>query len=75
MSANVDALEDGFEIRTARHLYVLKPKESSAENWLEAITEVMFDNADEEIPPDAEERDYDDFLIGYNDVKASDEPE
>ena len=73
----VDSLEDGFEIRTARQLYVLKPKESSAENWVEAITEVMFENADADgqVPADDEIRDYDDFLIGYNDVKASDEPE
>ena len=42
-------LEDGFEIRTARHLYVLKPKEASAENWVEAITEVMFDTPEEEL--------------------------
>ena len=65
-----DALADGFEIRTARQLYILRPKESSAEAWVETITEVMFDNADDEIPPDDETRDYNDFLIGYNDVQG-----
>ena len=44
---SVDALTDGFEIRTARQLYMLKPKESSAEAWIEAITEVMFDDGGE----------------------------
>ena len=63
-----DALSDGFEIRTARHLYVLRPKESSAEAWVERITEVMFDDMDGEVPPDDETRDYGDFLIGYNSV-------
>ena len=38
----VDSLDDGFEIRTARQVYKLKPKESSADVWIEAITEVMF---------------------------------
>ena len=64
----VEELEDGFEIRTARHLYVLKPKESSAENWVEAITEVMFDADEGEIANDEEVRQYGDFLVGYNDV-------
>ena len=66
-----DALEDGFEIRTARHLYVLKPKESSAENWVEAITEVMFDTPEEELANDEEVRDYNDFLVGYNEVVST----
>ena len=30
--------------------------------------EDLADNGDEEIGPDDEIRDYDDFLIGYNDV-------
>ena len=34
---SVDSLSDGFEIRTARHLYMLKPKESSAEAWIEMV--------------------------------------
>ena len=58
---------------------MLKPKESSAENWVEAITEVMFDDADAEVSPDNEIRDYDDFLTGYNDVtetaEANNNPE
>merc|ERR1719473_1734833 len=33
-----DALSDGFEVRTARQLYILRPKESSAEAWVERIT-------------------------------------
>ena len=71
----VEQLSDGFEVLTARHKYVLKPKESSAEDWVEQITEVMFDNADEDIPPDDAARDYDDFLAGNNDIVPSDKPE
>jgi len=60
-----DQLTDGFEIRTARHLYMLKPKESSAETWIEAITEVMFEEDKE-----GGGTKYDDFLTGYNSVTA-----
>jgi len=67
-----DALSDGFEIRTARNLYILRPKESSAEAWVERITEVMFDDIDGDVPPDDETRDYNDFLIGYNTVTGDD---
>ena len=63
-----DSLSDGFDIVTARHKYILKPKESSSEVWVEKITEVMFDDVDAEVPPDDETRDYGDYLIGYNDV-------
>ena len=55
--------------------YILKPKESSAEDWVEQITEVMFDNADDDIPPDDAARDYNDFLAGNNDIVPSDKPE
>ena len=68
---SVDALTDGFEIRTARQSYMLKPKESSAEAWIEAITEVMFDDGGEEPAQDEALRDYGDFLTGYNEVTAS----
>ena len=71
----VEQLSDGFEVLTARHKYVLKPKESSAEDWVEQITEVMFDHQDDEIPPDDEARDYTDFLAGNNDIVPSDKPE
>ena len=64
---SVDTLSDGFEIRTARQVYQLKPKETSAESWIEAITEVMFDDGDAGAG-DEENRDYNDFLTGYNDV-------
>jgi myosin heavy subunit len=65
-----DKLSDGFEIRTARQLYILRPKESSAEAWVERITEVMFDDQDGDVPPDDETRDYNDYLVGYNAVTA-----
>ena len=65
---SVDSLTDGFEIRTARQLYQLKPRESSSEVWIEAISEVMFDDPNQEVAPDDEIRDYNDFLTGYNDV-------
>ena len=71
----VEQLSDGFEVKTARHNYILKPKESSAEDWVEQITEVMFDNADDDIPPDDAARDYNDFLAGNNDIVPSDKPE
>ena len=68
----VDALEDGFEIRTARHKYILKPKETSADVWMENITDVMFDSVEDDAN-DEEVRDYGDFLVGYNDVVESTE--
>jgi hypothetical protein len=70
----VESLSDGFEIRTARHQYILHPKESSAEDWVEQVTEVMFDNPDDEhVAPDDETRDYNDFLVGYNDTVPDDQ--
>lgn len=69
-----DALTDGFEIETARQRYILRPKESSAEAWVERITEVMFDDVDTEVPPDDETRDYGDFLVGYNGVTGDGGP-
>ena len=72
----VESLSDGFEVMTARHQYILRPKESSAEAWVEQITEVMFDNPDDDNPPpDDEVRDYNDFLVGYNETVPDDEPE
>ena len=68
-----DQLADGFEIRTARQVYQLRPKESSAEAWVEHITEVMF-QSNEEVDEE-EARDYNDHLVGYNDVVASNDPE
>jgi len=64
-----EAPTEGFEIRTARQVYRLLPKETSAEAWIEAITEVMFDDGDD----GGGEQVYDDFLTGYNDVTASNE--
>ena len=61
---------EGFEIRTARQTYMLLPKESSAETWIEAISEVMFDDGD-----DGGEQQYGDFLTGYNDVTQEHEAE
>ena len=68
----VEHLSDGFRVQTARQMFIIRPKESSAENWVGQIVEVMFgdpDDVDEE-----EERDYSDFLEGYNEV-TSDKPE
>ena len=67
---STDTLTDGFEIRTARQTYHLKPKESSAEVWIEAITDVMFDEGDD-AAADGEVRDYTDFLTDYNEVNET----
>ncbi|KOO21444.1 myosin-like protein [Chrysochromulina tobinii] len=66
-----DDLSDGFEIQTSRHKYILRPKESSSEAWVDRITEVMFDEMDETAPPDDATRDYNDFLVGYNGVTGA----
>jgi len=71
LAEGVDASDINiFEIRTARHRYLLCPKESTAEAWVEKITEVMLEQEGED---EAQTRDYDDFLTGYNDVKPNDQ--
>ena len=86
MSATVKLADDEdsniFEIKTGRHLYLLQPKnetgggkgddkETFADQWVDKITEVMLaTDADEEEAAD-ENRDYGDFLTGYNDVKPT----
>lgn len=63
--------DNAFELRTARVLYVLWPKETPADIWVEKITDVMLadDESDEE--ESGKPADYSDFLVGYNEVKAS----
>jgi len=77
LSEGVDVGEGNiFEIKTARSKYLLCPKESSAEAWVEKITEVMLalDEGEEDVMESADTRDYNDFIAGYSDVKPDDAP-
>lgn len=66
--SDVDSEEDMFTVTTARVRYQLKPRgemDLSAGGWVEKITQVML-SAGIEGPED--NRDYTDFLSGYNKV-------
>jgi len=63
-----------FEIRTPRHLYLLQPRGDdsstpiSATGWVERITEVMLAADEDDDMPSGQDRDYNDFISGYNEV-------
>uniref|UniRef100_A0A7S3BMF8 Signal peptidase complex subunit 1 n=1 Tax=Haptolina ericina TaxID=156174 RepID=A0A7S3BMF8_9EUKA len=77
LAPGVDTSEDNiFEIRTARQVIQLCPKETTAEAWLEKITEVMLalDEGEEDVMDAAESRDYGAAMAGYYDVKPDEAP-